>query len=227
MQKSCLRCAVYCRHDCTKACTPYFQGAQRPILSAGRQGNCHSACRAGMECKAARLRNAVCRPDTHSEAAGASMASGGRRCAAPYALRRQASKYHSEAAGASMASDQAEVCGPVCPAAPSQQIPQRGRGREHGERPGGGVRTRMPCGAKPANTTARPPARAWRAAGRRCADTLACILSKKARAVSAARTFRYLIFFIIPGSASQRSMSQKLLHSTPAGARRVTLPRRR
>lgn len=56
------------------------------------------------------------------------------------------------------------------------------------------------------------------AAGRRCADTLACILSKKARAVSAARTFRYLIFFIIPGSASQRSMSQKLLHSTPAGA---------
>ena len=49
-------------------------------------------------------------------------------------------------------------------------------------------------------------------------------LSKKARAVSAARTFRYLIFFVNPGSTSQGSMSQKLLHFTPVGAEAQFLP---
>ena len=56
---------------------PLVSGARkRPIASTGRQGNCCSACRASTECAAAQLRNAVCQPDTHSEAAAASMASG-------------------------------------------------------------------------------------------------------------------------------------------------------
>ena len=78
---------------------------KRPIASTGRQGNCHSACRASTECEAAQMRNAVSQPDTHSEAADASQAS-----------------------------DQAEVCGPACPATPSQQIPQRSRGQAAGLR---------------------------------------------------------------------------------------------
>ena len=41
------------------------------------------------ECDAAQLRSAVCQPDTHSEAAGASRASGGLRCAAPRVLSCQ------------------------------------------------------------------------------------------------------------------------------------------
>ena len=60
---------------------------KRPIASTGRQGNCHSACRVSTECEAAQLRNAVSQTDTHSDAAGASKASG-----------------------------KAEMCGPVSPA---------------------------------------------------------------------------------------------------------------
>ena len=153
--------SVYCkpvRH--TLKLAPLISRArQRPIASTGRQGNCCSACRASTECDAAQLRNAVCQPDTHSEAAGASRASDGLRCAAPRVLRRQASKYHSEAADASQASDRAEMCGPACPATPSQQIPQRSRGREPGERPGGGVRTRVPaCCRNKKRGRFRPPA---------------------------------------------------------------------
>ena len=71
---------------CTlKLVTPCFQGALAPIASTGRQENGNSACRASTECDAAQMRNAVCQPDTHSEAAGVSKAN-----------------------------DQAEVCGHAC-----------------------------------------------------------------------------------------------------------------
>ena len=66
-----------------KPAIPYFQARQRPIASTGRQGNCHSACRASTECDAAQMRNAVSLPDTHSEAKGV-----GVRTRVPYGARK-------------------------------------------------------------------------------------------------------------------------------------------
>ena len=94
---------------------------KRPIASTGRQGNCHSACRASMECEAAQLRNAVCQTDTHSEAAGASRASIQAEVCGPVCLAVPRQQQHSEAAGASNASDQAELCGPAYLALPGQK----------------------------------------------------------------------------------------------------------
>ena len=122
---------VYCKPvRCALKLAPLISRARkRPIASTGRQGNCHSARKASTECDAAQLRNAVSQTDTHSEAADASQAS-----------------------------DQAEVCGPACPATPSQQIPQRSRRREQGKRPGGGVRARLPACCKKKRGRFRPPA---------------------------------------------------------------------
>ena len=66
-------CSAYSRYGVHES--PHFlisRARQRPIASTGRQGNCHSACRASTECEAVQLRNAVCQTDTHSEAEGAS-----------------------------------------------------------------------------------------------------------------------------------------------------------
>ena len=136
---------VYCKPvRCALKLAPLISRArQRPIASTGRQGNCHSACRASTECEAAQKRNAVSQPDTHSEAADASQASDQAEVCGPVCLTAPRHKLHSEAADASQASDQAEVCGPAYLHA-----------------------------------------------------------VKKTRAVSTARTFRYLIFFVIPGNAS-------------------------